>query len=249
MRAVYIDRCTYRGPSSSPLHYIYNTKSNAIIYWDTPYSKTSCSPAGMDSSALAMLACSCTAIIVSVLLPWLSYLWRYRNIPGPLPLPVVGNALSMLRMGLPDYLLACSEKYGKTFKVSVGSRRIIVTADPKVARHVTSHAMNRNLMPSMRVDDGTLFFQHGLFGARYACSQWGTGAACNSPPVHLPNPYPDAASYNREEKWHTLRPAWQPAFQKNSLEAYADCMNRSAVSLAEQLSTTAGTGCGGKAIG
>jgi hypothetical protein len=120
--------------------------------------------------------------------------------------------------------MACSEKYGKTFKVSVGSRRIIVTADPKVARHVTSHAMNRNLMPSMRVDDGTLFFQHGLFGARYACSQWGTGAACNSPPVHLPNPYPDAASYNREEKWHTLRPAWQPAFQITSLEAYADCI-------------------------
>lgn len=56
-----------------------------------------------------------------MLLPYLWTLWRWRHVPGPLPLPLLGNIMDIMRAGgLHAFLLEASKEYGgpnKTFKV------------------------------------------------------------------------------------------------------------------------------------
>jgi hypothetical protein len=37
---------------------------------------------------------------------------------GPFALPLIGNLLPIMRMGLHEYMMQCRLRYGKTFKVT-----------------------------------------------------------------------------------------------------------------------------------
>lgn len=58
---------------------------------------------------------------MQVLLPYIWALWRWRHVPGPLPLPLLGNMPAIVRAGgLHAFIMECSHTYGganKTFKV------------------------------------------------------------------------------------------------------------------------------------
>eukprot|EP00197_Chlamydomonas_leiostraca_P011163 CAMPEP_0202861766 /NCGR_PEP_ID=MMETSP1391-20130828/3054_1 /ASSEMBLY_ACC=CAM_ASM_000867 /TAXON_ID=1034604 /ORGANISM="Chlamydomonas leiostraca, Strain SAG 11-49" /LENGTH=89 /DNA_ID=CAMNT_0049541201 /DNA_START=115 /DNA_END=380 /DNA_ORIENTATION=+ len=47
--------------------------------------------------------------------------WRYRKIPGPTGLPLVGNLVDMVRYDTTPYLQMCQAKYGPVFKVWWGA--------------------------------------------------------------------------------------------------------------------------------
>ena len=62
-------------------------------------------------------------------------LWENRNLPpGPFPLPVIGNLLSVgLKQPYRD-LANMTKKYGKLFRIQMGSRRVIVINSYDIAR-------------------------------------------------------------------------------------------------------------------
>ena len=64
-----------------------------------------------------------------------STIWQNRNLPpGPFPLPVVGNLLSVgLKQPYRD-LANMAKKYGKLFRVQMGNRKVIVINSYDIAR-------------------------------------------------------------------------------------------------------------------
>ncbi|KAJ7370095.1 hypothetical protein OS493_034306 [Desmophyllum pertusum] len=64
-----------------------------------------------------------------------STIWENRNLPpGPFPLPMLGNLLSVgLKQPYRD-LANMAEKYGKLFRIHMGSRKVIVINSYEIAR-------------------------------------------------------------------------------------------------------------------
>lgn len=64
-----------------------------------------------------------------------STIWENRNLPpGPFPLPVLGNLLSVgLKQPYRD-LANMTKKYGKLFRIQMGSRKVIVINSYDIAR-------------------------------------------------------------------------------------------------------------------
>eukprot|EP00775_Hariotina_reticulata_P011712 gene11712-11857_t len=82
---------------------------------------------------------------------------------------------------------------------------MLVVCDPLAARRVNLRLTNRQMGAQLRLEEGDQVFD----------SQ-GLVAA-------------------RDEQWHTLRGAWQPAFQSGSLEGYSEVMDDCAAQLARRL--------------
>ena len=62
-----------------------------------------------------------------------STIWENRHLPlGPFPLPTIGNLLS-IGQKMP-YLANLAKKYGKVFRVHMGSRKVIVLSSYELAR-------------------------------------------------------------------------------------------------------------------
>ncbi|KAJ8344911.1 hypothetical protein SKAU_G00291040 [Synaphobranchus kaupii] len=67
-------------------------------------------------------------------------LWPLRSlnklgIPGPRPLPFLGNLLSF-RAGIHNYDLECLRKYGRVWRYFEGRRPIIMVTDPKIIKTI-----------------------------------------------------------------------------------------------------------------
>ena len=59
------------------------------------------------------------------------------SVPGPKPLPFLGNVLNLWRYGaLHLMLFNCAKKYGKVFAISLGGKLSLVVADPQLVRQI-----------------------------------------------------------------------------------------------------------------
>ncbi len=58
---------------------------------------------------------------------------RLEDLPGPRPLPLVGNALQIERTTMHRTIEAWAAEYGPMFLLRTGSQKILVVTDPKVA--------------------------------------------------------------------------------------------------------------------
>ena len=64
-----------------------------------------------------------------------STIWENRNLPpGPFPLPVLGNLLSIGHRRPYEDLANMAETYGKLFRIHMGSRKVIVINSYDIAR-------------------------------------------------------------------------------------------------------------------
>jgi len=52
------------------------------------------------------------------------------DLPGPRGLPLLGNALQLDPKGLSTILEGWADRYGSTYRLRIGNRRVLVTADP-----------------------------------------------------------------------------------------------------------------------
>ncbi|KAL9962857.1 hypothetical protein ACROYT_G032004 [Oculina patagonica] len=82
----------------------------------------------MITEAIALLIFLVAVYVVSTI-------WENRNLPpGPFPLPVLGNLLSVgLKQPYRD-LANMAKKYGKLFRIQMGSRKVIVINSYDIAR-------------------------------------------------------------------------------------------------------------------
>ena len=84
------------------------------------------------------------AAIASLLLLILLFLFWYRfadlkklDVPGPKPLPILGNILELYKYGgLHPMLFDYVKKYGKMFAVYLGDRPTLVVADPELVKQI-----------------------------------------------------------------------------------------------------------------
>ena len=88
-----------------------------------------------------------TEAIVGVIFAILLFLYWYGthnfavlktlNVPGPKPLPFVGNLIDVWRSkGIHLKVLDWMQKYGKVFSISLGRTPSIVVADPEILKHI-----------------------------------------------------------------------------------------------------------------
>lgn len=60
---------------------------------------------------------------------------RFPSVTGPVGLPLVGNLAALATgMGLPDFALRMSAKYGEVCKIWFGARPWVVISNPDLVR-------------------------------------------------------------------------------------------------------------------
>ena len=88
------------------------------------------------------------------------------SLPGPKPLPYVGNLLEVARYGgLHKALVEYGKKYGKVYKMYLGRSPMITVADPEMLKHILVKDFDkfRNRPDAMRANSP---MDKGLFDAR-----------------------------------------------------------------------------------
>ena len=68
--------------------------------------------------------------------PMLLDLWRYRHVPGPLPVPVIGTMWRTGGQNLHRTYLALERKYGRVFKLFYANKCVIVVFDVDSIREI-----------------------------------------------------------------------------------------------------------------
>lgn len=63
-------------------------------------------------------------------------LFKKLNIPGPTPLPVVGNMLKLIKNGFVKHDVEIMKKYGRVVGYFEGSTPVVLTTDTKFIKNV-----------------------------------------------------------------------------------------------------------------
>ncbi|CAF0907000.1 unnamed protein product [Brachionus calyciflorus] len=62
--------------------------------------------------------------------------FKKRKIPGPRPIPILGNFHHIIKRGMPYNDLAMIKKYGKTFGYFEGSTPVVETTDTQFLKSI-----------------------------------------------------------------------------------------------------------------
>mmetsp|Transcript_6593 Transcript_6593/g.16799 ORF Transcript_6593/g.16799 Transcript_6593/m.16799 type:complete len:572 (+) Transcript_6593:171-1886(+) len=69
-------------------------------------------------------------------IPMLLALWYYRQIPGPTPLPLLGNLISIRKHSYHKLVERWGKQYGPVFKIFFGSGPVLVISDLELTREI-----------------------------------------------------------------------------------------------------------------
>jgi cytochrome P450 len=91
---------------------------------------------------------------------------RYRDLPGPKGLPLLGNALQIDKTCIHEQFAAWSREYGPFFRARIGPRRLLVITDHAVIGSVLRDRPDRFRRPTNHGDIvREMGFEQGLFFA------------------------------------------------------------------------------------
>ncbi|UJR23768.1 hypothetical protein I4U23_026744 [Adineta vaga] len=114
-----------------------------------------------DSITLTLLVILILLFIYHVYNLWTNNIFRRNGIPGPIPIPFLGEMFNVMRKGIYKNDVELVKKYGKIVGVYEGTTPIVLIADPDLLRNVLikdSHVfINRRIL-----DCGSGPFEHGL---------------------------------------------------------------------------------------
>src|SRR5687768_13098913 len=72
--------------------------------------------------------------------------WRRRGVPGPRPLPLLGNILDSIIYSLIDLEQIRYKKYGKFYGTFEGNKPVLSVSDPEMVKRVLVKGENRPLI-------------------------------------------------------------------------------------------------------
>ena len=64
-------------------------------------------------------------------------IWRKSGIPGPFPLPLVGNLPSLIKRGINKHHCDMAKEYGKTILFFEAMNPVVLTSDPELIKAIT----------------------------------------------------------------------------------------------------------------
>ncbi|CAG8577448.1 4742_t:CDS:2 [Ambispora gerdemannii] len=76
-----------------------------------------------------------TLIAVYISFYYYKYFSRKNKVPGPLPLPLIGNLLDAAKFGLnnaPEWAFALSQRYGEIYEIYLGSQKVVVISNAEL---------------------------------------------------------------------------------------------------------------------
>ncbi|CAF1067416.1 unnamed protein product [Brachionus calyciflorus] len=116
------------------------------------------------NSILILVSTSLVFVSTSIFLKWLRmcHHFKKRKIPGPRPIPILGNFHHIIKRGMPYNDLAMIKKYGKTFGYFEGSTPVVETTDTQLLKSIL--IKDFNLFINRRVIEAINFepFDHFL---------------------------------------------------------------------------------------
>ncbi|XP_048582041.1 cytochrome P450 3A29 [Nematostella vectensis] len=134
------------------------------------------------------------------------------NIPGPPPLPYIGNLRDIQRLGgihvAPVRLM---QEYGKVFAWSVGRTPAIVVGDPEILKHVMVKEFQNFRNRFLLFRDTRSEMRHGMFSAT-------------------------------DDKWKRIRSTLTPTFTSGKLRQMTPKMRESCDTLMDKIGKVADTG-------
>ena len=162
------------------------------------------------------------AAIASLLLLSVLFLYWYGtrgfadlkklNVPGPKPVPFLGNILETRRYGAMRLMfLDYARKYGKVFAVCLGGKPTLVVADPE-------------LLKQIMVKDFSKFRNRFRF------------------PVPVGPPLDKNLLETRDETWKRIRTTLTPTFSAGKMKLMVPLMEKSCDTLMDKLEEIADSG-------
>ena len=134
------------------------------------------------------------------------------NVPGPKPIPFLGNFLETRKYG--SLYLMChdyAKKYGKVFAVCLGKKPTLVVADPE-------------LLKQIMVKDFPIFRNRYPF------------------PVLIGPPFEKNLLESKDETWKRIRTTLTPTFSTGKIKLMVPLMEKSCDTLVEKLDKIADSG-------
>ncbi|GET03022.1 cytochrome P450 [Rhizophagus clarus] len=103
-----------------------------------------------------------TFIILYVAQFYYHYFTRPNRLPGPFPLPILGNAHQQIGYGFNDWLISLHKKYGDMYELTLAGRRLIVLCKPDLIENMNiSSSKNKYFF---RTHNAVGFAEYGFDG-------------------------------------------------------------------------------------
>ncbi|GBB96544.1 hypothetical protein RclHR1_02780007 [Rhizophagus clarus] len=91
------------------------------------------------------------------------YFTRPNRLPGPFPLPILGNAHQQIGYGFNDWLISLHKKYGDMYEVTLAGQRLIVLCKPDLIENMNMPSTKTKYFLRPHNTEG--FAEYGFDGA------------------------------------------------------------------------------------
>ncbi|GBC01327.1 hypothetical protein RclHR1_04140012 [Rhizophagus clarus] len=90
------------------------------------------------------------------------YFTRPNRLPGPFPLPILGNAHQQIGYGFNDWLISLHKKYGDMYELTLAGRRLIVLCKPDLIENMNIPSSKNKYF--FRTHNAVGFAEYGFDG-------------------------------------------------------------------------------------